>query len=108
MARPPKDDAEKRLKRLHVRVTGRDKKTIETRAENTGLSVSEYLRRMALDGQIDITESKADFALIRSLDRIGVNLNQITKKLNTTGQLQSHAHAATLKRINDHLDTLQD
>ena len=108
MARPKKSDTETRRHRLYIRVTDHDKKTIEARAATTGLTVSEYLRRMALNGQIELHESKADFALVRALDRIGVNLNQITKKLNTTGQLQSHSHAATLTRINVLLDELQN
>ena len=107
MARPAKEPIEKRTHWLKFRINETERAQIGTMAEKTGLSLSEYMRRMALNGHIEIRESQADFELIRALERIGVNLNQITKKLNTTGQLQSHSHAATLKRINEHLDALQ-
>ena len=44
-----------KIERLQLRISGTDKQIIETRAKELELSVSEYLRRLAI---IDIEKSK--------------------------------------------------
>ena len=83
MARPKKDISEKLTRRLpHMRCTESEYASIQARAAQTGKSMSAYVREMALKGKIVIKESKADFDLIQELNRIGINLNQLTRKAN--------------------------
>jgi hypothetical protein len=47
MGRPPKPKAERRSKRLELRLSGAEYEEFEKRAKAEGLTVSEYLRRRA-------------------------------------------------------------
>lgn len=67
------------------RVTPSEHKTIQDKAKRSGLSVSEFIRK-SVKGE-KITEAPpADFyTLIWEIKRIGSNLNQLLRKLNTLG-----------------------
>lgn len=87
MARPTKDDTEKQNTVLPpIRCTLDEKQRIQTQARKTGMSMSEYIRKMALSGKIIIKQSLVEFTYLEQLNKIGVNLNQQTKKFNATGQ----------------------
>ncbi|MEO1263604.1 MAG: plasmid mobilization relaxosome protein MobC [Bacteroidota bacterium] len=58
---------------------------IRSRAARAGMTMSEYIRQMSLYGEVTIRQSKYDHAFVEQLRRIGVNLNQQTKALNSTG-----------------------
>jgi len=49
------------------------------RAKKLGLSVSEYIRRMALNRKITV---KTDVEMLMQVRKIGVNINQIARKIN--------------------------
>lgn len=78
----------KRNNELHFYVTEEEhqmirRKMILSRTKNMGA----YLRKMAIDGYIinvDTTHLKKQY---EEMHRIGVNINQIAKKVNTTGEL---------------------
>jgi hypothetical protein len=108
MARPPKNDEEKHARWIKFRVTEAERNLILARAGTSGKSVSDFLRSMALDGRIEIRESKADFELIQALNHIGVNINQITKRFNASGQLRHRSLELMLNRLDETLDRLQD
>ncbi|MFA6016289.1 MAG: plasmid mobilization relaxosome protein MobC [Gallionellaceae bacterium] len=106
MARP-KNDTTALSRRLEIRLSLDDEEAIKERSLQAGCSsVSDYLRRMALDGQITIAMSRADVDLTRELNRIGVNLNQGIKKLNETGR-RSDDLMESLTRLNTILDQLE-
>jgi len=86
MARPTKDDATKMSHSLPpVRCTEDEKKLILNKASQAGMSVSEFMRNMALRGEIIVKGSSLNLEVAGQLRRLGVNLNQQTKKLNSTG-----------------------
>ncbi len=86
MARPKKQSSEKLSKSLPpVRCTQKDYKSILSKAEEAGLSLTEYVRQMALAGQIVVRKSNADFSLLEELRYSGNNLNQLTKRFHSTG-----------------------
>ena len=88
MARPLKETHEKNSCVLPpVRCTGDERQDILTKAQSLGLSLSEYIRQMALNGKVVIKQSKYDVDLIDQIRRIGINLNQQTKRLNGTGEV---------------------
>lgn len=87
MARPTKDDTEKQNTVLRVRCTQDEKQQIQTYARQTGMSMSEYIRKMTLSGKIIIKQSLVEFTYFDQLRKIGVNINQQTKALNATGRI---------------------
>ena len=69
-------------------VTPEEKKMIRKRmilSKTSNMSV--YLRKMAIDGMIVNTDTTYLKAIYQEMHKIGVNINQIAKKVNTTGDL---------------------
>ena len=91
MARPKKSTSEKRTHRLpHVRCTPSEYARIQARSSQAGITLSAFVRQMVLEGAVKVTPSvqtPLDFALVNELNRIGTNLNQLTRIANTTGQM---------------------
>eukprot|EP00752_Nemacystus_decipiens_P015808 g14118.t1 len=83
MARPIKQPHEKRSEVLRARVTFAEKMHVEEQASAAGIDPSEYVRRRALGFMVSPAPRRADAALVSELNRIGVNLNQIARNLNS-------------------------
>lgn len=69
-------------------VTPEEKKMIRKRmilSKTSNMSV--YLRKMAIDGMIVNTDTTYLKAMYQEMHKIGVNINQIARKVNTTGDL---------------------
>lgn len=69
-------------------VTPEEKKMIRKRmilSKTSNMSV--YLRKMAIDGMIVNTDTTYLKAMYQEMHKIGVNINQIAKEVNTTGDL---------------------
>src|SRR5690606_18078488 len=88
-----------------IRCTEQEKNLIVARAKQAGLSISEYVRNMSLKGHIHIRQSSLDFEALHELKKIGVNVNQQTKKLNATGKL-SFELLEVQKKLEQLLDKL--
>lgn len=78
----------KRNKEIHFYVTGEERKLIRqkmilSKTRNMGA----YLRKMAIDGYIINTDMTPVKKIYEEMHKIGVNVNQIAKKVNTTGDL---------------------
>ena len=68
-----------------VRVSPEELDTIKARAEQAGLSLSEYQRRMCLSGKVSVTRKKDNVLLVRELKSIGNNLNQLARSVHIHG-----------------------
>ena len=66
---------------MKFRATEEEKSIIMKKVETSDLSISEYLRRCALDKQIVAVNGLDNVA--RELRAIGNNLNQITRAVNS-------------------------
>ena len=93
---------------IQIRLTNEEKSDIENRAGELG--VSTYLRQLALEQPISKPNPKptkviysADPELIREINRIGININQITRHLNE-GQPLSNAILIALLNLQTSLD----
>ena len=107
MARPKKKDEDKRSSYLPPpRVTERERAAIEDRAAQAGLSLSDYMRQMALSGHVIVREPMADNRLIYALLGIGRNLNQLTKKVHIFGEYDAALMRSVLRKIDSLLDKL--
>jgi hypothetical protein len=69
-----------------------ERRAIEARAKSASLTVSEYLREIAMTGKIDRREKalpKEVLALTGTLNHMAANLNQIAKKRNSNEELNA-------------------
>lgn len=78
----------KRNVQIIIRVTEEERALIEEKMQQIPtLNLSAYARKMLIDGYIimlDLQEIKGHTA---QLQKIGVNVNQIAKRINETGQI---------------------
>lgn len=84
---------------LAVKCSLFERRAIEARAKHTNLTVSEYLREIALTGKIDRHDKalpKEVLAMTGTLNHLAANLNQIAKKRNSMEELNA-LERATLK-----------
>ena len=83
MARPRLGDEERRTRTVGVRVTAAEAEELQERAQAARLSVGSYLRRRALGQRVRIAaDRRLGAAELRELNRIGVNLNQMSRAMN--------------------------
>jgi hypothetical protein len=84
----PRDKDARRTRRLIVRVSDEEQTRIRDGARKAGLRVSEYVRRMAIDGEVVVRRDSAyGMSMASQLRRIGVNLNQLTRLAHIEGEL---------------------
>ncbi len=75
-----------RNKKFNFYVTEKEEEVIRNKAKYLDMTISSYLRKMAIEGII----IKKDFnSVFYELNKIGVNINQIAKKVNETGIVNS-------------------
>ncbi|NCA83696.1 MAG: MobC family plasmid mobilization relaxosome protein [Opitutae bacterium] len=89
MARPSKQTREKRDHFLTLRLTDEEQRAIHARAANVNATPSVFVREAALGAKLRIVQSPPTlpFAAIEELRRIGVNLNQLARIANATGEM---------------------
>lgn len=80
MARPEKQDGEKRSETARFRLTLAEREWLREQASRAGLSETEFMRRRVLGRPIPPAPSRSsDPALVSELNRIGVNVNQLAR-----------------------------
>lgn len=108
MARPRKAPEERRDERLPApRLTSDELAFVEAQATAAGLDMAEYVRRRVLGRKIAPARAVADDRLILEINRIGVNLNQISHAAHLGKTLEGKLTAAldevsaAMKRVAD-------
>ena len=79
-----KAPADRRNRQLVVRFTESEYASISSGAKNAGMSLSSYVRHLAVDGKVDVhyhlSHDSDDLgAILAQLGKIGSNLNQIAR-----------------------------
>lgn len=83
MARPRINDTDKRIVQVNIRLTQDENARIIQYASASGMSVANWMRRKVFTGKFPpVKQSPLDAAVYRELRKIGVNLNQVTHKIN--------------------------
>ena len=86
---------------LRFRVTPEEREAIERKMEEYGTdNMAAYLRKIAIDGyiiQIDHADIKA---MTAEIQKIGVNVNQIARRVNATGNAYQE-DIEEIKRLRD-------
>ena len=78
----------KRKMVLRCPVTDEERKLIEYKMSLVPTNqIGAYLRKMAIDGYIIYTDTKDIRAMNKELQRIGRNINQIAKRVNSTSSI---------------------
>jgi hypothetical protein len=84
MARPRKEDTEKRLVQMNIRLTKGEASKVEELAASSGLSPANLVRYKFFSGRFpEPKQSPLDGEIYHELKKIGVNLNQATHKINS-------------------------
>lgn len=90
MARPRKNDDEKRVQPVTIRFTRDEYRRIKEGAQSCVLSPANWMRHKVFTGKFPLPRvSPIEVALYQELRRIGVNLNQGTHQLNK-GEFPPH------------------
>lgn len=108
MARPRKATEDLFSETVSFTLRPADLVAVRQRAAAAGLSLSEYIRSLLLNGKVVMRKSQAlDHETYDQLRRIGVNLNQAVYRLHVTGRTPAAliSAAETVERfITEHLD----
>lgn len=73
-----------RTKEIRIKVTEEELQYAKDKAECCGLTMSEYIRKVIKDGVIIKLETCDIKGLSNELNKIGININQIAKRVNET------------------------
>ena len=94
-----------RTEELKIRISPEDKERIKLKMEDAGiLTMSAYVRKMALDGiciQLDLKDVRQLTVMLR---RCSDNLNQYAKRANETGSI----YAADIEDLQNRLDEIRE
>ena len=107
MARPHTDPAAKLDQTIRVRVTATEKYLIWQRAKESGQTPSDFMRLKTIASapsrRVPTPEREALLRLMAELGKIGSNVNQIARVLNTTNGtatgIDPHEVARTLQSV---------
>ena len=92
----------KQVKRKEIIFDLKEWELVEKRAKQVQINTSDFIRRMAIKGQIIIFDLKNVGELMKGLRIIGNNINQIAKKANETHSV----YADDVKSLKLEVDTL--
>ena len=95
--RPKKEN--KRSQQLAVMCTMAERKIIEDNAKLTNISVSQFLRELALGGQVDRKIKvlpKEVLLFTATLNHLAANMNQVAKKRNQNDELNAIERAGLI------------
>jgi mobilization protein NikA len=88
MARPRKDDIEKRTIQVNIRLTKDEAEKVKEFATGSGLSSANWIREKVFTGRFPNPKlSPLDAAFYQELKKLDVNLNQAVHKLNVGEKL---------------------
>ena len=84
-----------------VRLTSQEKELILQKMQELGTTNMEaYFRKMAIDGLIIYTDTTNIKEMNKELHSIGVNINQIAKRVNETGSIYEEDIKEIQERLN--------
>ena len=111
MARPQKDGADKRDFTIRVRVTSAEKLRIWQMAAEAGYTPSDFMRLRTMASQplrrVPTPDREALLHLMAELGKIGSNINQITRVLNSVDDMTQLALIDT-DAINQAMQSLDE
>ena len=102
MARPRLVEEHRRTRTLGVRLTAGEAEALSEQAQAARLSLGAYVRRRALGQRVRVVEEhRLGAGELRELNRIGVNLNQIARLLNSGAARAPAGTRAAVERVGE-------
>ena len=100
---------DRRSRQFVVRFTESEYASISSGAKNAGMSLSAYVRHLAVSGKVDVhyrlTQDSKDLgAILAQLGKIGSNLNQIARYFNRGGQTSGGIEERLSELMSDMFD----
>ena len=110
MARPKLPPQDQKSKRMIVRLTPIEHAQAQLAADQAGIGISEFARRRLMGVRLPAspTEEKLNADAVAALNRIGINLNQIAKRINSGGGVNVGKIMDALERIDAEMDRLNE
>ena len=94
---------------LLVRINDEERAQIQTRMALAGTkNMSAFIRKMALDGRIILLDMDEIKTLVSLLRRTSANVNQIAKRVNSTGRVYENDLAEIQNRLGEVWAALDD
>ena len=81
-------EQERKPYRITIRLSMDEYGTIKERAKKVGIPLSKYMRKTSLNTELHEKPSDDFLKVLWKIDRIGININQITAKVNTYDYLE--------------------
>ncbi len=83
MGRPKLNESDRRVVQINIRLTIAENEKVTRQASNSGLSAANWIRKKIFTGKFPPQKLSAlDNAVYLELKKIGVNLNQVTHRIN--------------------------
>lgn len=95
---------------ISVKCNSWEKKAIQTKAKKSELTASEFLRKLALDKEIDLKEKalpKEILELFAGFRHTGSNINQISRRLNMGEEMTPYLREQLLYHLGE-LEKLEE
>ena len=93
MARPKKNEHEKRDQRFNLRLTVEEIEHLRAQAAIAGLPPHEYARLRVTGHVVKPARQYADSSVVAELNSIGINVNQLARAVHTDRRFQQHWEA---------------
>lgn len=93
---------QERNKAILIRLNENEKKCLLQKSEECGLKMEPFVRRLIMDCEIKAKRSNEYVKLIREINAIGNNINQIAHVANSCGQISY----ASINRIKDNQEQI--
>ena len=91
MGRPRVGDQDKRIVQVNIRLTEEEHKKVIQYSQASGLSPANWMRKKVFTGKFPpVKLSPVEASIYNELRSIGVNLNQITHKINQGDDHTNH------------------
>lgn len=97
--RPPLSDEERRAVKIAVFLSLLEEQILREKCQDTYLSLPEFMRRAALNRQIEKRKSDFDLEALSELRRCGQNLNQLVRELSLARQTNSEIDCGKVEKI---------
>lgn len=92
---------------MQFRLTEADYEKLAAEAEKAGIVPNECARLKTTGGVLQTQEQQSfPTAMIRELNKVGINVNQIARKINMTGEYQPDVLEETCQYLNEVLRTI--
>jgi hypothetical protein len=88
--RPKKETAEKKGYKISLKMASEEYYSLKAKARLASITRSEYIRRCILSSEVKQRLSSEHLGHIRQLSGMANNVNQIARKANTAGYMETH------------------